>query len=66
MQFIEKERDVEALTDRLRIVENKHQCEMNEMRSNFEFTKRSVCDGQMRELTVKFNHDRNALESQIR
>ena len=62
MQLGEKEKDVDALNERIRIMENKHLCEMNEMKSTFEFTKRSVCDGQMRELTMKFNQDRNSLE----
>lgn len=45
MQLGEKEKDVDALNERIRIMENKHLCEMNEMKSTFEFTKRSVCDG---------------------
>ena len=42
------------------MMESRHTCELNEAKSNFEYTKRSVCDGQLRELTVKFNQDRQS------
>lgn len=31
---------------------------MNEAKSNFEFTKRSIFDKELRDLTIKFNGDK--------
>ena len=47
-------------------METRHNCEINELKSSFEFTKRSVLDSQIRELTVKFNQDKQQFENQIR
>lgn len=55
MQLAEREKDVDGLSDKIKKMESRHLCEINELRSSFEFTKRSVLDSQIRELTAKFN-----------
>jgi hypothetical protein len=58
MQVEENERDIDGLNERIKIMENKHTISMNEAKSNYEYTKRSILDKEVRELMTKFNIDK--------
>ncbi|CAD8189848.1 unnamed protein product [Paramecium octaurelia] len=66
--FTSQQKDIEIkdLHDQIQLIGDKHQIEINELKKQGEYLRRSVFDQQIRDLTQKFNNDKSVLEMQIR
>ncbi|CAD8195471.1 unnamed protein product [Paramecium pentaurelia] len=66
--FTSQQKDIQIkdLNDQIQLIEDKHQIEINELKKQGEYLRRSVLDQQIRDLTYKFNNDKQILEMQIR
>ncbi|KAM3141217.1 hypothetical protein pb186bvf_006602 [Paramecium bursaria] len=66
IQFREKQSECDQLKERIQMIENKHNLELSQINNNNEFQRRSQLDQQIRDMTIKFNNDRQIFENQVR
>ncbi|CAD8095189.1 unnamed protein product [Paramecium primaurelia] len=63
-----KQKDIEIkdLQNQMQQMEDNYQIELSELKQQGEYLRRSILDQQIKELTLKFNNDKQVLEIQIR
>ncbi|CAK93600.1 unnamed protein product (macronuclear) [Paramecium tetraurelia] len=62
----QKDDEIKDLQDQMQQMEEEHQIELSELQKQGEYLRSSVFDQQIRDLTVKFNNDKQVLEMQVR
>ncbi|CAD8103008.1 unnamed protein product [Paramecium sonneborni] len=62
----QKDIQIKDLQDQMQLIQEKHQFEISDLKKQGEYLRRSVLDQQIKDLTQKFNNDKQALEIQNR
>lgn len=66
MEINEKQREIDTLMEKQRIMEKNQTETLQEMKSHYELMRNSMIQKEIQELTMKFNGDKLLLENQIK